>query len=147
MSRAPLMFALAAACIALSPSLSHAQGQHPYYLHALSDLRLARAHLRRPDGGALRHEEQDAIHDIDDAIGDIKRASIDDGKNLDDHPPVDANLDWGGRLHKARELLDKAHDDVAHEEDDPAAVGLKDRALRHIDGAHHHVDEAIHIVG
>jgi hypothetical protein len=119
---------------------------HPAYLHALTDLRAARANLQRPDGGELREQEKKAIHEIDDAIAEIKKASIEDGKDLNDHPPVDAHLEWGGRLRRAAELLDKAHNDIAHEEDNGFAQGLQQRALEHIDKAHHHVKEAIEIV-
>ena len=52
-----------------------AQGRHPAYLHALSDLRTARAHLERHDSGQPRHEEQEAIHAIDDAINEIKNGN------------------------------------------------------------------------
>jgi hypothetical protein len=120
--------------------------EHPAYLHALTDLRHARAHLQRPDGGELREQEKKAIHEIDEAINEIKKASIDDGKDLNDHPPVDAHMPWGGRLHRALELLDKAHHDVSEEEDNAFAQGLQERALLHIDKAHHHVEEAIHQV-
>jgi hypothetical protein len=120
--------------------------EHPAYLHALTDLRHARAHLERPDGGELREQEKKAIHEIDEAINEIKKASIDDGKNLNDHPPVDAHMPWGGRLHRALELLDKAHHDVSEEEDNAFAQGLQQRAILHIDKAHHHVEEAIHLV-
>jgi hypothetical protein len=120
--------------------------RHPAYLHALSDLRLARAHLQRPDGGPLHQQEKDAISEIDKAIGEIKKASIDDGKDLNDHAPVDPSLPWAGRLHKAVELLDDAHHDVTKEEDDPSAQGLQQRAIDHIDKAHRHVEEAIAIV-
>ena len=123
-----------------------AEGHHPHYMHALSDLRYARAHLERPDGGELRDQEKDAIKEIDKAIGEIKKASIDDGKDLNEHPMVDAHLPWSGRLHKALDLLDKAHQDVSKEEDDPAAQGLQQRAMEHIDKAHHHVEEAIQVV-
>ena len=119
---------------------------HPAYLHALSDLRDARAHLQRPDGGELRDQEKKAIHEIDEAINEIKKASIDDGKNIDDHPPVDAGLAWPGRLRRALELLDRAHRDVSQEEDNAFAQGLQARAIEHIDRAHHHVEEAIHLV-
>jgi len=119
---------------------------HPAYLHALTDLRDARAHLQRPDGGELRDQEKKAIHEIDDAINEIKKASIDDGKNLNDHPPVDASLDWRGRLHKSLELVNKAHNDVAREEDNAYAQGLQQRALEHIDKAHRHIEEAIQVV-
>ncbi len=124
-----------------------AQGKHPAYLHALTDLRAARAHLEVHDGGELRHEEKDAIHAIDDAIAEIKKASIDDGKDLNDHPPVDAGLDHAGRLHRARQLLEKAHQDIAHEEDNGFAQGLQQRAFGHIDRAVHSVDDAIRLVG
>jgi hypothetical protein len=123
-----------------------AQGKHPSYLHALSDLRDARAHLQRPDGGALRDEEKSAIGEIDEAIRLVKAAAIEDGKNIDDHVPVDNHLDWTGRLHRARELLDKAHGDVAREEDDPNTRGLQRRVLDHIDHAHAHVDAALAVV-
>jgi len=119
--------------------------EHPAYLHALSDLRDARAHLERPDGGERREQERKAIEEIDAAIFEIKRASIDDGKNINDHVPVDAHLDWPGRLHRAVELLDKAHSDVAREEDNRFADGLQARALEHIDRAHHHAEEAMHV--
>jgi hypothetical protein len=119
---------------------------HPAYLRALSDLRDARAHLQRPDGGALRDQEKKAIHDIDDAIGEIKKAAIDDGKDINEHLPVDSRLPWPGRLHRAIELLDKAHSDIAREEDNGFAQGLQQRAIAHIDRAHHHVEEAIHLV-
>ena len=123
-----------------------AQGRHPAYLHALSDLRAARAHLERHDSGELRHEEKEAIHAIDDAINEIKKASIDDGKDLNDHPPVDAGLDHTGRLHRAKELLEKAHRDIARKEDNNFAQGLQQRAFGHIDKAIHEVNECICIV-
>lgn len=123
-----------------------AQGKHPAYLHALTDLRAARAHLEAHDGGELRHEEKEAIHEIDDSINEIKKASIDDGKDLNDHPPVDAGLDHTGRLHRARQLLEKAHQDIAHEEDNGFAQGLQQHAFGHIDRAIHNVDEAIRFV-
>ena len=120
---------------------------HPAYLHALADLRHARAHLQRPDGGELREEEKKAIHEIDDAINEIKKAAIDDGKDLNDHPPVDAKMDWTGRLHRALELVNKAHQDISQDEDNTFAQGLQQKAMMHIDKAHHHIEEAIHLVG
>ena len=131
---------------ALGSSNIAAQGRHPAYLHALSDLRAARAHLERHDGGELRHEEKEAIHAIDDAINEIKKAAIDDGKYLNDHPPVDAGLDYAGRLHRAKELLEKARQDIAREEDNSFAQGLQQRAFGHIDKAIHEVNDCIRIV-
>jgi hypothetical protein len=143
-------FAVLAAAIAFllpfSSQNARAQGKHPAYLHALSDLRDARAHLARPDGGALHIEERAAIEEIDHAIYEIKRAAFEDGKNIEEHAAVDAHRPWVGRLHDARELLDKAHHDLEREEDDPEARGLRERVIIHIDRAHYHVDEAIAIV-
>jgi hypothetical protein len=140
------LFGLLMAIPAVLSAAPDPSREHPAYLHALTDLRHARAHLQRPDGGELREQEKKAIHEIDEAINEIKKASVDDGKDLNDHPPVDAHMPWGGRLHSALELLDKAHHDVSEEEDNAFAQGLQERALLHIDKAHHHVEEAIHLV-
>jgi hypothetical protein len=43
-------------------------------------------------------------------------------------------------------LLDKAHQDISQEETNSWAQGLQERAFMHIDKAHHHVEEAIHLV-
>jgi hypothetical protein len=132
--------------LAVCPALIFADdpGAHPAYLHALSDLRHARAHLDKlTPSDRIDDEEQHAIDEIDKAIGEIKRASVDDGKNLNDHPPVDVHMDRKGRYHRALELLDKAHNDIAREEDDSWARGLRNRALHHIDEAHRIVDHII----
>ncbi len=118
-------------------------GKHPAYLHALDDLRAARAHLERPASVTVKWDEKVAIKEIDDAIKEIKDAAIDDGKNLADHPPVDAKMDWRGRLGRALELVQKAHQDVDQEEDNNFARGLKKRALQHIDLAAGFVKEGI----
>lgn len=122
-------------------------GKHPYYLHALSDLRAARWMLEhRPGDAAVSGQEDTAIVEIDAAIGEIKHAAIDDGKDLHDHPAVQGPNDRPGRLHKALELLRKVHSDVAREEDDPMVKGLRNRAVGHIDGAIHATESAIHDV-
>jgi hypothetical protein len=118
-------------------------GKHPFYLHALSDLRTARWMLEhRPGDAAVSGQEDAAITEIDAAIAEIKRASIDDGKNVHGHPKADV-ADRPGRLHKALELLRKTRADVAREEDDPAVRGLRNRAVGHIDGAIHATEHAI----
>ncbi len=64
-------------------------GKHPAYLHALSDLRAARWLLEhRPGDAAVSSREDVGIAEIDAAIGEIKKAAIDDGKDLHDHPGV-----------------------------------------------------------
>jgi hypothetical protein len=117
---------------------------HPHYLHALSDLRAARAHINRLSSQRIDRDESHAISQIDHAIKEIKKASIDDHKNLNDHPPIDAGLDRTGRLHRAIQLLDSAKNDCAQEEDNGTAVGLQGRVLTHIDKAHRDVEKALH---
>lgn len=141
-----LLAAVLAFLVSLGSFNLLAAPHHPHYLHALSDLRFARALLQRPDGGALRQQESEAIRNIDDAIAEIKAASIDDGKNINDHEAVDAHWPWAGRLHKAREVLDRAINDCSKEEDDPHTRGLQMRILNHLHHAKDHVDEAIAIV-
>src|ERR1700722_6123962 len=71
-------------------SAANVAGPHPYYLHALSDLRAARWMIEhRPGNWVQTQDEIAAVHRIDAAIGEIKKASIEDGKNLQDHPHVD----------------------------------------------------------
>jgi len=137
-----LLTLFVAACAALT--LADEPGRHPAYLHALSDLRDARAHLERmTPSDRIDAEQQHAIDEIDKAIWEIKQAAIDDGKNLNDHPPVDARLERRGRYHRALELLDKAHNDIAREEDDQWVRGLRNRAIHHIDEARHIVDHIV----
>ncbi len=128
--------------LGFSAKATPAPDRHPAYLHALADLRHARAYLAHPDSGELKDPERNAIAEIDEAIAEI-RSAADDGKSLEDHPGLDSHLRWIGRLNKAADLLNKAHDDVAKEEDDASAQGLQARVLGHIGKAHKHVEEAI----
>jgi hypothetical protein len=145
----PVAMALAL-CLTLAPRTAQAQeqvpGPHPAYLHALSELRAARAYLDGIEWPPIRGDRDRAIHQIDAAIGDIKNAAIDDGKNLNDHPPVEMNMEPNGRFRAALDLLDKAHNDVAQAEDVRKSRGLRDRALRDIDSAHAAVDHAVKTV-
>jgi len=119
-------------------------GRHPFYLHALADLRAARWMLEHQQGDrAGRGAEDVAVLEIEKAMGEIKRAAIDDGKDIHEHSGVDLPVDYPGRLHKALELLRKVHSDVAREEDDPMTRGLRNRAVEHIDGAIHATERAI----
>ena len=127
-----------------APSWADNPGKHPAYLHALSDLRDARAHLEQvSNNGAVDQEEAHGIEHIDKAIGEIKKAAIMDGKNIQDHVAVDAHLNRTGRFHKALELLDKAKRDVSGEEDQPDTQGLQLRVIHHIDEARRSVLHAI----
>lgn len=123
---------------------THPATEHPAYLHALSDLRFARAHLDKlGPNDAVNNQEQHAIAEIDAAIGEIKTASIDDGKKLNEHPPIDASLKKTDRYHKALELLAKASQDIRRKEDDKAAQDLQSRALEHIGSAEKAVHEVL----
>jgi hypothetical protein len=132
------LFAVATLLPLLLPIAAYADlpGDHPGYLHALSDLRAARWNLQhRPGEVAVSTQEDIAISEIDRAIGETKKAAREDAKNLKDRVHEDANLDHPGRLHHAVELLGKAHDDLTGEEDNPEARSLKHRALDHVDRA------------
>ncbi len=118
-------------------------GPHPAYLHALSDLRAARHYLN--DGWAwqpVRQDDSAAIREIDAAINEIKQASIDDGKGLNDPFHIDTHLSPHDRFRKANELLYSARNDLSKAEDVPQSRGLRDRAIGHVDRAHQIVDNA-----
>jgi hypothetical protein len=125
------------------PARADMPGEHPYFLHALTDLRVARAHLEKPARPQVAWDEKTAIHAVDDAINEIKKAAIDDGKPLGDHPPVDVALDHAARLHRALELLRKAREDIEHHESNDFARGLRARAVGHINRAINFTEQGI----
>jgi tetratricopeptide (TPR) repeat protein len=106
---------------------------HPSYLHALANLRAARWLIDHRTGDWRQSgEEREAVGQIDEAITLIKHASIDDGKDLNDHVGLDERPDRHGRLHQALGYLEKARADVEREEDNAFAEGLKVHAAEHI---------------
>jgi hypothetical protein len=116
---------------------------HPAYLHALSDLRAARWNLEhRPGNWKQTEDEIAAVKEIDAAIAEIKKAGIDDHKDLNDHPKDEVN-EHAGRLRKASEFLHKADADIDEHESSEAAKGLRDRAHQHIREAIHRVENAM----
>jgi hypothetical protein len=144
MKRLILTLLAALTVAAVKPLAAHAE-DHPAYLHALSDLRAARWLVKNRRGDwAVGRQEDDAWRDIEKAIGEIKHAAIDDGKDLEDHPAVDEHDDHAGRLHKALDLLRKTREDLSSAEENGHARGLRKRAFRHIDHAIDHVRSAIH---
>jgi len=139
--------ALAASFTALSADAADLPGHHPAYLHALTDLRDARWNLEhRPGDTAVSSQEDVAIVETDRAIQEAKVAAAEDGKNLADHPHEDANINRAGRLHHALELLQKAKNDVAREEDNPETRDLRNRIVQHTDLAIEATRHAIHDV-
>jgi len=137
--------AFGALCLPCAVSAQQvAPGKHAEFLHALSDLRAARGYLDKvTPNETVDSDTAAAIREIDSAINGIKQASIDDGKDLHDHPPIDAHLEKTGRLNTAKQLLQKAYSDVAMQESDPAAAALQKRIWGHINAAHKYVDAAI----
>ena len=116
---------------------------HPAYLHAIADLRYARALLYRPDWRPVMRDQRAAVEEIDHAIGEAKRAAIDDGKNPDDHPPIDRGLGWEGRFRKAMELLNSAEHDLSEAETNGAAAGWRNAALGNVRNAKGFVGKAM----
>ena len=116
---------------------------HPRYLSAIADLRYARALLWRPDWREVMRDQRGAVEEIDRAIAEARRAAIDDGKNVDDHPPVDTRLGWEGRFRKAMELLDSAERDLSMEEDNRNAAAWRGAARQNIQNARAFVAKAM----
>jgi hypothetical protein len=133
---------LMAAAAPMAIQAQQVPGPHPAYLHALGDLRAARHFLAdRWAWAPVKHDDDEAIREIDAAINEIKKAAIDDGKG--DAPfPIDPHLSAHDRFRKANELLLSAHNHLSGAEDVPESRGLRDRASMHVDKAHFIVDKA-----
>jgi hypothetical protein len=116
---------------------------HPRYLSAISNLRYARALLWRGDWRDVMRDQRAAIDEIDHAIAEAKRAAIDDGKNIDDHPPIDMRMPWEGRFRRAMELLDSAQRDLSFEEDNRAAAPWRSLARADVDRARAFIAKAM----
>jgi hypothetical protein len=125
-------------CLGISLTLSgifisgavNAQGQHPYCLQALSDLRAARWLLQQHVGGkAMTHNEKEALRQINVMIREMNDAAIDDGKT-DDHSKAREGQDDAANVRQCIELLQKAQDDLHHEDDSQFANGLRNRSIK-----------------
>jgi hypothetical protein len=136
-----LRVAIVAACAALIiPQAAEAQWwqNHPKYLHAMANLRKAYWLIEHRDANdpLLRPEENYALKEIARAYQDLKVASIVDEKDIGDQPPANMNFwDHRGRLHHALDLLVEAKTDIGGEEDDPAARGFRNGAMRDVNSA------------
>jgi hypothetical protein len=116
---------------------------HPAYLHAISDLRYARALLYRADWRPVMRDQRAAVDEIDHAIAETKRAAIDDGRNPDDHPPIEARMGWEGRFRKAMELLDSSERNLSEAETNGAAAAWRNVALGNVRNAKAFVAKAM----
>jgi len=138
--------------MALSASISIAMpatswagffGDHPRYLHAITDLKTARHLLEKPEEGNVKADEDSAISEIDRALDEIRKAAADDWKEEFVLPHIDAGWHHHERLKEADRLLHKAINDISQEEDDGTARGLRNRARRHLEHAAASVDHAM----
>ncbi|MDB5361771.1 MAG: hypothetical protein JWO51_3068 [Rhodospirillales bacterium] len=134
--RYPLLALGAMALVAPVMASAQTAPDHPHYTKALTDLRLARALLMVPDDTGAKKFAATAVSDIDQAMAEIKHASIDDGKSLDDHPPIDANVSHRDRLHEVQALIESASRDLNAEEDDKKALGWRAKAIKDVADAH-----------
>jgi hypothetical protein len=121
-----------------------ARAEHPSYLHALSNLRQARALLQTDNRPGQAGARDRAIEEIDKAIQEVKRAVREEGRESRWTPPPATQGDPDRPMRSALGLLDDAHSDVARGVDESTFQGLQERALRHIDEARHALDHAIH---
>ena len=135
---------LAAAVLVLAPASGRADapGRHPAYLHARSDLKASQLHMRKTDDPRVNAFLKEADREVDAAIHELDQAAALDAKDLNNNPPIDANLDRNGRFHKIVELLRSARTDMTHPEDNLSAVGWRDAAAKHIDAALEHIRKA-----
>jgi len=136
----PIM--VGAASEAAAPAVPAPSGTHPAYLRALSDMRVARALLMGWTNPLIYSLVQQAVAEIEGAMNDITEAAISDGKNIDDHPPIDGTWPNRDRLVRSWELLNKAYSDIDQRETNPADMGLRSKALGHISKARQDLNEA-----
>jgi hypothetical protein len=127
--------AFAALSLMLLVPAAPANAQEPAYLHAISDLRTARAYLQMDNRPLFRATRDQVIDEIDHAILDMKIAAVDDGKHPWQTPPPQSGDDPMGPIHSAMRLLNEAHADVARGRDTPRNGDLQLRSMRHIDHA------------
>jgi hypothetical protein len=129
-----LMFTMTATAL-LAPAGAHAQGRHPRYLHARTDLRTTQFYLRMREEANVTRNLHAADLEVEAAVKEVDRAAVIDHKDLDEHPGVDARLGRKDRFRKIVDLLRSARADIEHEEDNPRAREWRDRAFLHIDQA------------
>ena len=121
---------------------ANSAANHPGYVQALSDLRAAQWMLTHQTGDAkVYDDEKVALNETNAAIGEIKNASIDDGKSSSDRGNVDVT-EHGSRLLRALETLHKAQADIRGEGDKPDVKDLRIQANHHIDLAIQAADRA-----
>ena len=107
---------------------------HPSYLHALDNLGAARLLIvNNPADRAGMVDQNTAVFEIDRAVFEIKYASLDVGKNIEQHPAMDPRPEGVGVYHQALQYLDRARVNVDKDEDNYFAKGLRNHSMDHID--------------
>ena len=126
----------------LGVGLADTPGHHPHYIHARGDLQEARAFLRGPVEPNVAASFRAADSEIEQAIHEINRAAASDAKDVYSRAHPDSHPDRVGRFRNLAKLLARARKDLGAEEDNPAAMGWRDNAYRHIDAAMGYVRKA-----
>src|SRR5580692_6376749 len=130
-----ITIACTAAVLLLVTASAMAQGRHPRYLHARTDLRSAQFFARVREEPNVTRNLQAADREIEAAIREIDRAAVLDRKDLVDRPPIDTSLARKDRFRKIVDLLRSARMDIEGEEDNPNARAWRRVAFQHIDEA------------
>jgi hypothetical protein len=143
MTRFKFLASAALAVLSLAIFAQPAQAQQPQYLHALSNLRMARAWLKAMDGNpSFSDRRHETIEEINHAIDEIKKACRDDGKNDSWTPPPQSPARPDPYI-TAYHLLIDAHNNVSAGVDQPQSMGQQAKALHHIDQARDNVHEIV----
>lgn len=143
LNRTIVMAGIAVVALLASSAASAQTATHPHYIHARSDLAKARQLMQLPDEGNVMGQLRSAVTAVNQAIGEIDRASVLDKKDMDDHPAVDTNLKCLGKFREIFRLLRAAQTDIDQEEDNPAARPWRGRANGQINEARQYVKRAI----
>ena len=115
----------------------------PHYLQAISDLRFAKALLWRRDFNNVMEDQRAALHEIDEAIREAARAAINDGRDPRWQPPIDVRWRPADRLSRAMDAINSALRNLNYEEDNRAALGWRQAAIRDLQHARSLVNKAI----
>ena len=117
--------------------------EQPHYLRALSDLKFAKALLWRPDFSNVVEDQREAIREIDEAIREASRAAITDGRDPRYQPPVDVDWRPADRFSRAIDALNSSLRNLNYEEDNRAALGWRQAAIRDVQHARQLANQAI----
>ena len=126
---------LIAVAALLTPAAIYAQGTHPHYLSARTDLRTAQLLARMQERPNVALSLEAADHEMSAAIKEIDEAAVIDRKDVIDQPPIDAKMARLDRFRMIVDLLRTARTDIEQEEGNPRATEWRDAAIQHIDGA------------